>query len=357
MKKIIILTLCILLLMGGCASGRQDQYRTEFIDTFDTVVTVIGYADSQEEFTEMAELIYDNFKEMHQLFDIYHDYEGINNIKTINDSAGIQPVKVDARIINLIQSSKTWYEKTEGMVNIAMGPVLNIWHDARQAALTDPSSAKLPTMETLQEAAKYTDISKVVVDEANSTVYIEEGMRLDVGAVAKGYVTQVVSDILESKGYNSVLISAGGNVKAIGMPKDGVRTRWGVGIKDPQSTLAHSLSEENLLDVAFVKDTSVVSSGSYERFFEVDGIQYHHLIDPKTLMPATHYTGVTIITPNSATADILSTAIFLLPPDKAKALVENMDDAEAMWITEDGEVTTTKGMTPYLRDMGGAVNK
>lgn len=357
MKKILIFTSCILLLLSGCTARRQEQYRTEFIDTFDTVITVIGYAESEEKFTEMAELIYKNFKEMHQLFDIYHDYNGINNIKTINDNAGVQPVKVDARIIDLIQTAIAWHEKTDGTVNIAMGPVLNIWHNARQKALAEPDSAKLPVMDELEEAAQYADISKVVVDEASSTVYIEAGMRLDVGAVAKGYTTQAVADLLESRGYDSVLISAGGNVKAIGTPKDGIRTKWGVGIKDPQSTLAHSLSEENLQDVAFVKDTSVVSSGSYERFFEVDDIRFHHLIDPKTLMPATHYTGVTIITPNSADADILSTAIFLLPPDRAIALIEGMDNAEAMWITEEGKITTTQGMTPYLRDMGGAVNK
>ncbi|MCK5845640.1 MAG: FAD:protein FMN transferase, partial [Victivallales bacterium] len=124
---------------------------------------------------------------------------------------------------------------------------------------------------------------------------VKSGMQLDFGAIAKGFATQVVADLLEESGVDNILISAGGNVKAIGKPGD-ERAKWGVGIKDPSSTLNYSTSEENLLDVAFVSSLSVVTSGSYERFYVVDGFSYHHIIDESTLIPAAHYQSVTVIT-------------------------------------------------------------
>lgn len=357
MKKILLFTIVLLLIISliGCSAPMQ-QYQTEFIDTFDTVVRVIGYATTQQEFADTAQIVYDNFTNMHMLFDIYNDYEGISNIKAINDNAGVAPVVVDALIIDLISQSKQWYSETNGAVNIALGPVLKIWHDYRTAGIEDPASAELPEKSALEYAAKFTDIDKVIVDKKNSTVYIEQGMRLDVGAIAKGFATQVTADLLEESGIDNVLISAGGNVKAIGQPGD-ERSKWGVGIKDPSSTLYYSTSEANLLDVAFVAGLSVVTSGSYERFYIVNGFTYHHIIDAKTLFPAAHYSSVTVVTKNATAADVLSTALFIMPIEQAMAFVEAMDDTQALWVTLSGEVITSSGMTPYLRDLGGAVNR
>lgn len=356
MKRLLIIMTVLLCLLTpvGCAPQIQ-QYQTEFIDTFDTVVTVIGYSDSEEEFAEAAEVVHDTFAELHRLFDIYFEYEGVTNIKTINDNAGVTPVEVDVRIIDLLKSAVAWHDRTGGAVNVAMGPVLKVWHDYREAGLADPDNAALPPMDELMQASAFTDLSSIVIDEEKSTVYIEAGMRIDVGAIAKGYAAQAAAEALKQRGFDSVLISAGGNVRAVGVPAD-ERTKWGVGIKDPQSSLGHSTSEENLLDAAYVADKSVVSSGGYERFYTVDGAVYHHLIDPDTLMPADHYTGVTVVTDDSTAADVLSTAIFILPPTEATALIESMDDTEALWVTEEGAVTMSSGMAAYLRDRGGARN-
>ena len=147
------------------------------------------------------------------------------------------------------------------------------------------------------------------------------------------------------KGYGSVLISAGGNIRAIGAPLDGVRKKWGVGIKDPNSPLAGSTDESNLLYVAFVTDMSVVSSGVYERFYTVDGRQYHHLIDPDTLMPSTYYKAVTVVTQDSGIADLLSTALFLMPSSR-RQFAESLDGVETLWILPDDTVVTTGGMKP-----------
>ncbi len=361
MKKTFGLLLCLILIISlfGCAAQpKYFKYRSDFVDTFDTMVTVMAYAQSDQEFDDILNVTYDTFLELHRLFDIYNDYEGINNIKTINDNAGIAPVKVDPVIIDLLKLSKEWYQKSHGIVNIAMGSVLSIWHDYREAGINNPSEAKLPPTETLFEAAQFTDIDKVIIDEAASTVFLPDShMSLDVGAVAKGYAAEVAANKLIEKGYDSVLISAGGNIRAIGTPKDGVRKNWGVGIKDPDSPLEGSTDEANLLDVAYVTNMSVVSSGVYERYYTVNGVQYHHLIDPVSLMPATYYKAVTVVTKDSGQADLLSTILFLMPPEQSLDFAENLDGVEALWVMPDNELVLTSGMKPVLRDLGGAKNE
>ena len=356
MKKILLLVLCFALSLPliGCQT-KPKKYSGEFLDTFDTSVIIMAYAQSDEEFDDIYRIVYNTFFELNKLYDIYHDYEGINNIKTINDNAGVMPVEVDTRIIDLLKLSKEWYAKTNGMVNVAMGSVLHIWHDYREAGEYDPFTAQLPPIDMLENAMQHTDIERVIIDEQASTVYLNDSqMRLDVGAVAKGYATEIAADKLVEKGYDSVLISAGGNVRAIGTPKDGVRSKWGVGIKDPDSPLAGSTDESNLLDVAFVTNLSVVSSGVYERFYTVDGVNYHHLIDPETLMPADYYKAVTVVLEDSAQADLLSTALFLMPPEESLRYAENIKGVEALWVMTDNDIVMTSGMKTMLRDMGGA---
>ena len=157
------------------------RYNDNF-SAFDTITQVLGYTKTEDEFNSYVKKIESRFQELHKLYDIYSDYEGINNIKTINDNAGIEPVKVDKQIIDLIKFSKEWYNRTGGKTNIAMGSVLRIWHDYREEADRNPANAKIPPMEELLEASEHTDIDRVIVDEENSTVYLEDENALDVGS-------------------------------------------------------------------------------------------------------------------------------------------------------------------------------
>ena len=165
-------------LLCGCAAapageeGGQKRYEASFLTLFDTVTTMVGYADSQETFTAQAQQIHDELLEYHQLYDIYNDYDGMNNLKTVNDNAGIAPVEVDARILDMLEFSKELYEETGGRVNVAMGGVLSLWHDAREAGIEDPANAYLPDQDALEEAARHADWSNVVIDEEASTVYL-----------------------------------------------------------------------------------------------------------------------------------------------------------------------------------------
>lgn len=344
---------------SGCAvpAAAYQKYQYEFYDTFDTVVIVMAYAQSQEEFDALTAAVHERMRFFHELFDIYHSYDGVNNIKTVNDSAGVRPVKVDPAIIDLLVQMRGWYDKTGGAVNAAMGSVLRIWHDYREAGLADEATAQLPPQGALDEAARHTDIGKLVIDEAASTVYLADAdMRLDVGAMAKGYAVEAVADELTAQGYDSVLISAGGNIRAIGAPHDGKRNKWSVGIADPEMSSGLVPQPQKLLDVAYVNDMSVVSSGGYERYYVVADVPFHHLIDPGTLYPANWVQAVTVLTEDSAAADVLSTALFILPPEEALRFAEGLEGVEALWVMPDDSLIFTNGVRPMLRDLGGAVN-
>lgn len=356
MRRIVAGFLAVLLTVlffAGCKKETKSEYTKysgTFFDTFDTMTMVVAYTKSEQEFNHYFEKIRARFEQLHKLYDIYNDYEGINNIKTINDNAGIKPVKVDKEIIELILFAKDWYKRTGGVTNIAMGPVLSIWHDYREAGKDDPENAKLPPMEKLKNAAKYTDIDKVIVDNKNSTVYLsDKRMSLDVGAIAKGYATEIVAKEIMAEGLKSGIISAGGNVRVLGKPLDGVRERWGIGIQNPDKSI---VSDDSNLDTVFLNNESVVTSGDYQRYYIVNGKVYHHLIDPKTLMPGEYYHSVTVVAQDSGVADFLSTTLFLLPYEKSRALVESLNGVEALWVMPDGKIEATDGMKKIMKSYG-----
>ena len=349
MKKIlaILLILALLPLAAGCSrepAGEVKRYQAEFLDLFDTMTQIVGYTADKDLFTEQANFVYDNLTVYHQLFDIYNDYEGIHNLKTINDNAGVKPVAVDPKIIELLEFSKEIYRITEGKVNVAFGSVLYIWHTYRDAGSANPDRAKLPPMAELEAANGHIDLDKVVIDKEAGTVYLADPeMRLDVGAIAKGYATEKIADLLEETWPGiDILLSVGGNVKALGMKNPGTGdVPWNVGITDPNA------ETESLLSLS-ISNLSVVTSGDYQRFYEVDGVRYHHIIDPATLYPADHCRAVTIVMEDSGLADGLSTAAFILPVPEAMALVE-AQGAEAVFVMEDGSLQYTDGFESYIK--------
>lgn len=361
-RWMVMLLLIFMLFNTGCNyfeksdSVRYHKYSYEFLGTFDTLIQFVGYAESESRFEALAKKGQTRFEELNKLFDIYHTYQGINNIKTINDNAGIKPVEVSQEIIDIIQFSKKWYQKTEGTVNIALGPVLSIWHTYREEGRVDPEKAKLPDLELLKKVELKTDIDKVIVDTEKRTVFLgEQGMSLDVGAVAKGFATEIVTRELKSEGFSSFIISGGGNIRASGVPQDGLKSKWGIGIQNPDGNPL--IPNDEPLDIAYVNDASVVTSGDYQRYYVVNDQRIHHLIDSVTLMPANHYRAVTVMTEDSGVADFMSTAVFLLPYDKSRALVESIEGLEALWIMHDGSIVATEGMKKSLKKMGGASNK
>ena len=289
-------------------SADAQRYSTIFYDAFDTVTQVIAYCDSEEEFSRQMDALHADLLEYHRLYDIYNDYDGVVNVKTINDNAGVAPVQVDDKILGMLELARQMYDTTNGKLNIAMGSVLRIWHDYREAAEANTNEAdnKLPEQEALDTAARHCDISNLVIDENARTVYLSDpDMSLDVGSVGKGYAVEMVAQAAEARGLKSALISVGGNLRAIGTKPDG--SQWSGGVENPW----------NASDV------------------------------PDTLWPARYFDSVSVLSPDSGAADCLTTGLFCMSLEDGQKLIESLDGVEALWCTPDGEVIQSSGWADH----------
>lgn len=344
-RLLFLVALVAVMTLAGCAGGSQlKEFEVKYLDCFDTITTVTVCMENEEQFRELEPDIHGLLLEYHQLFDIYNTYDGINNIKTINDNAGIKPVEVDREIMNLLEFSIKASELTDGKVNVAMGSVLSIWHDYRSAGLLKPEFAQIPDKTQLEQANHDTDIRQIEIDHGKSTVYLPDlSMKLDVGAVAKGYAVEKLCRLLRERGVQSAIVSAGGNVQTIGVRADG--TPWRVGIQNPDTS-----SSKAYLHALRLEDMALVTSGTYQRFYTVDGVRYHHIINPDTLMPWNEYEAVTILSRDSAMADALSTAVFNMKLEQGQELIESLEDTEAIWVMPDGTEVYSSGFEAYLDD-------
>lgn len=312
-----------------------------YFNYFDTVSYVYCYInDSAEQFESCSADVAVILEEYHQLFDIYHEYSGVNNLCTLNKNAGGEPLEVDEKLIDFLLCARELYEKTDGHMNIMMGAVLSLWHDCREAASENPSAAETPDPDALREAASHTGIELLEIDEENRTVRVADPeASIDVGALGKGYATEKAAEYLRAEGKLGYVLNIGGNIRIIGTKPDG--SGWITGIKDPADPNTLAL---NIL----ISDTSCVTSGTYERFYFVDGEKYHHIIDPDTLYPAEYFQSISIITPDSGVADCLSTALFCMSHGDGMKLLENFDNVEVLWITAEGEKLYTPGFEKLM---------
>lgn len=342
--KLRYLALCLLLALSltiaGCAQKAQPKrYETVFLDVFDTVTTVVLYDESEERANARFNELHDLLTTYHRLYDIYHTYDGINNIATVNKNAGIAPVKVSDQILDMVEYAVSMDKLTNGRMNIAMGGVLQIWQTYRDAGLDDPAAAKLPPMDELQAANAHADIDSIVLDRQAGTLFVSDAKtQLDVGAIAKGFAAQRAIDAMKDAGVTGMLLSVGGNVCSIGTRADG--TGWKVGIQNPYG--------DGTLCAVEVSGQSVVTSGTYERYYTVGGKRYHHIIDPATLMPSTYYDSVTVVSSDSALADALTTGLFCMPIEEGMALIERLPDTEALWVLSDGSQQMSSGFSALI---------
>lgn len=333
-----LLAACLLLglLCAGCA-GRPKRYTAVWFDLFDTVTTVVGYAATDAEWEAQMQALRADLLTLHQLFDVYHHYDGLVNLYDLNQTAALGPVEVDERLFGLLECSADLAGRTGQKANIALGAVLALWHTARTAALENPADARLPDPAALADAAGHCDLQNLVLDKESHTVfYADPLMQLDVGAVAKGYAAELAARAAAERGLGSALLSLGGNLRAVGQKPDG--SPWIGGLENPLDPEA-----DFLCTVPLQPGESLVTSGDYQRYYEVDGVRYHHLIDPDTLAPANYCHAVCVLCGDSALADGFSTALFCTPPDEGLRLVEATPGLEAAWVLPNGEMQFSAG--------------
>jgi len=340
LKVSVSLLLCISIVFALASCKSAKQYSETYYDYFDTFTYVTVSTSSKSEADRFFSIFEDEVHKYHRLLNIYEEYDGITNLKSINDNAGIAPVSVIFELIEIIEFSKNIHTQTSGYLNIAMGSILEIWHEHRSSALLSPDTASLPDISALNDKAGHTDINDIIIDKENSTVFLKDpDMSIDVGGVGKGYAAEKISKTLKNNGFENFVINIGGNVLACGTKAE--NTFWRVAIEDPTENT-------DSLFTLDIQDMSVVTSGSYQRYFTVDGVRYHHIIDPYSLMPKNDYLSVTVIHRDSAVADAMSTAIFNMPYELGCKTVSEYEGLEAVWVFADGSIEYSENFNKYI---------
>ncbi len=317
MKRALATLVALLLLLPttGCGSSLS-RYEAVYTDLFDTDCTFTAYCSSDEEFETASEAVYSELSRLDALFNIYEGGKG--SLKDLNDNKILE--NADNDILELLDIGLLFYNLSDGQLNIAMGSVLSLWHDARETGI-------LPEDEELTEASLHCDITDLVIDGSTITLSDPE-MTIDVGSIAKGYAADKAAEVASELGLTSFALDLGGNVKTVGEKPTG---KWVIGIRDPDG---------GILKTVEVSDQSVVTSGDYERYAEIEGETYSHIINPETLYPAGLYRSVTVICESSSLGDALSTALFCMDIESGKALASELG-VEVIWVYADG---TTESM-------------
>lgn len=295
----------------------------------DTYIYIKLYERNEAKAKKAIKQVETIYQDYHKLADRYTSYEGITNIYTIhNNKEQIETISLDSRLYDMIAYGKEWYQKSNKKIDISMGDVLDVWKTYRK------KQNGIPTIDELKQN-NTSSIDDIVL--LNNNQIKNNHINIDLGAIAKGFATEAAGQYLESIGITNYLINAGGNVK-VGAPIH--KDNFSIGIEDPNS------KNGDIFKVIYGKNISVVTSGGYERYYEYEGKQYHHIIDPDTLMPSDYFKSVTVITHDSRLGDILSTTLFLLPIEQGMSFIDQLD-AEAIWYTNDNLVITSKGIQKY----------
>lgn len=317
MKKTVVFSITILLILtlSSCSSPREDEKLSVTGIYFDTVIQIDAWGvrtSVLEECKGICETYETRFSNKIET----------SEISRINASAG-SPVKVSQETCDLISLGLKYCELSNGKFDITIAPLSDLWN------FTDNPAHVVPDAGAIEEARSHVDYRKVLVDEEACTVTLQDPQaKIDLGGIAKGYIADRLKDYLKKEGVEHALINLGGNVLTLGTSIDGSPFR--IGIQKP-------FDEQNIpIDIVEIRDRSVVSSGVYQRYFQKDGSLYHHILDPGTGYPyANDLLQATVITDSSADGDALSTCCFALGLEDGSALVESLEDVQAVFVTED----------------------
>lgn len=319
-KKMTALIISAALLICGC-SGISGQKPKTYTDTlFDTVISVQIYDSVNENVIKGCKKLCQKYDEMFSTTNENSEISKINN-------AGGAPVEVSDETIKLIKKGIYYSELSGGAFDITIAPVSRLWDFKTEAPA-------LPAPEAAAAAQSHVNYENIIISD-NTVTLIDPEAGIDLGAIAKGYIADRLKDYLKDQGVKHALINLGGNVLAMGGKPDG--TDFNIGIQKP-----FDKSGEPITSVK-ISDKSMVTSGTYQRYFEQDGKIYHHILDPFTGYPAeNNLSSVTILTNSSLTADALSTTCFLLGSEKGMKLVNQLDNVDAVFITNDNKIHYSK---------------
>jgi thiamine biosynthesis lipoprotein len=296
-----------------CLTGCERRYKeSEFLMSTMVEITAVG---TEEESRQAMRLAFEEIRRIDSLMSVYNPD---SEISRINEAAGKSAVRVSADTLKVINESLRIARLTDGALDITVAPLMELWGFGND-------ENRVPPDDELQEKLPLVDYTKILVDADSSTVRLDlPGMRIDVGGIAKGYAVDSAIRVMKEAGIRNALISAGGDIYAMGTPPG--KESWRIGIRHPRD-------RSDLLGILALKDRAVATSGDYENFFEVDGKRYCHIMDTRTGRPVRGIMSVTILADTSAEADALATAVFPLGADKGMKLIESLEGVDGIIVT------------------------
>lgn len=350
-KKIIIfiITITLSLSLFGCKNDKKGEVSAIFDDLMGTTISVRLYDATQEDIDEI-ERIYSLYSQLttnfdRNLFDSNSEYYDLENIYTINLNRGIKPVTVRKELFDLIQYAICLTEQTNGYFNIGIGEAVDIWKEVIESKelYLDPEITETEYNNVLNaiETVGQVDLSKVILDENNLTVYIEDSnVKLDLGAIAKGYATQLVIDYLESQNITNYMVNAGNSNVALGNHPENRPYRIGL-------TDSLDYYKNGFIGIVSLNNRHIVTSGNYEQFVTYDGVIYHHIISPFDYLPKAYYTSVIIIGDDAGLLDAYSTAVYSMSVDVAIDFLETNDIDYILYLQENNQILTNLPETEF----------
>lgn len=329
-KALIAIMACMCLLLSACGKpgikNAEAIKQSRVLFYFDTVVTVTAYTEHDTVMDELEEecLRYEKL--------LSKTVEG-SDVWNINHANGERvPVSEETRA--LILKALEFSRLSDGRFDISIEPCVALWD------FSETSKQELPDADALAAAAEKVDWTKIDVNEDG--VQIPAGMSIDLGAIAKGYISDRIADFLVEHGVESALLNVGGNVRTVGNKPDG--SNWRIGIQDPAG-----VRDQSIVGAVSLTKNAVVTSGIYERGFTVDDVVYHHILDPETGWSVQNeLAGISIVTNEACTADALSTTVFAMGLEEGTEFIESLDGVDAIFVTREGEISWTSGLDDYF---------
>lgn len=308
------------------SQNEEDESESRDIFAMDTYMTLTAYGKNAKKALDEA---VDEINNIEQLVSTGIDSSDVSQINengkgSVSETTGY-----------LIKRSKEIYDSTNGVFDITIYPIMQAWGFPTE-------NYRVPGKKELKKLRELMGADHVLYDEKKQEVTLnKEGMKIDLGGIAKGYTSSKVMDIFKENGISSAVISLGGNVQTLNGKPDG--SDWRVAVENPADTGSY-------IGVLSIKDKAVITSGGYERYFKQDGKTYHHIIDPANGYPANNgLTSVTIVSDDGTLADGLSTSLFIMGPEKAqKYWKEHSDEFDTILVKDDGSILVSEGLADYF---------
>lgn len=321
-RNISLIIIILLTAAFSCSPGKGTVYK-KTMPLMDTIVSITVVADSKDAAEQAIEK---TFAEISRFSDLINFYSDKSELTEINRNAGIRPVKASPQTIEVIEEAVLAAEKSGGAFDPTIGPIIKLW---------DFLNKKKPTEIEIARALPLVNYKDILIDRADSTVFLKrKGMMIDLGGIAKGYAVDLAVESLKKEGIRSGLVSIAGDISTFGLKPD--KSPWTIGIKNPRQTG----EKDELMAKIRLSDKAISTSGDYERYFIFEDKRYHHLLDPKTGMPAYGCRSVSIVTDRAVDTDAFSTAVFILGPENGMKLVRKMG-MDAMIIDSSGTIHMT----------------